>query len=316
MVLSIIIVNYNVKHYLEQCLLSCEAALAGFESEIFVVDNASTDGSEDYFRSKFPQVKFIWNRENIGFARANNQAIRQATGRYILLLNPDTLVAESTFSRVCPFLDEHPSVGAVGVKMIDRYGHFLPESKRSLPTLWNSFSKMFGLAGLFPKTRLFGKYRLLYLDENLPHQVEVLSGAFMMLRAEALRKSGLLDESFFMYGEDIDLSYRVLMAGYQNYYLPETIIHYKGESTKKGSIQYIQSFYGAMLIFYKKHYPRQSALFSFWVKSAIFIHSHLTLIRNVFHEKVSPKSAHSAILYPLEQETFGDLIKRVELQKQ
>ncbi|MEI7676751.1 MAG: glycosyltransferase family 2 protein, partial [Bacteroidales bacterium] len=307
-----IIVNYNVKFYLEQCLISVLRACENIESEIIVVDNASTDDTESYLLPKFPGVKFIWNKENVGFSCANNQAIRVAQGEFILLLNPDTIIAEDTLQNVCQFMSSHPDAGGVGVKMIDRNGVFLPESKRGLPTPWNSFSKMFGLATIFPKSPFFGKYRLLYLNKDEIHKVDVLSGAFMMLRADALTKSGLLDEDFFMYGEDIDLSYRLLKAGYQNYYLPETIIHYKGESTKKNSLKYITIFYGAILIFYKKHYPKHSTYFSMLVRSALLLHSAFAFLKNNFFNMSTRQTASTNILLPQNGETFKMLISRIE----
>jgi len=204
------------------------------EGEIFVVDNSSVDGSTDMVRKKFPLVQIIANKENQGFAKANNQAIRKAKGEYILLLNPDTVVEDDTFSKVVAFMDSHPDAGGLGVKMVDGYGKFLPESKRGLPTPATAFYKIFGLSVLFPHSKRFSKYHLGYLDENKIHKVDILAGAFMLLRKSVLDKTGLLDEAFFMYGEDIDLSYRIMQAGYNNYYFPETrIIHYKGESTKK-----------------------------------------------------------------------------------
>lgn len=262
--LSIVIVNYNVKYFLEQCLRSVRAAVAGLDAEIFVVDNNSTDGSVDYLQPLFPEVTFIANKDNPGFAKANNQAIRQAKGEYILLLNPDTVVDEESLRTLWFFMDEHPEAGGVGVKMINGNGEFLPESKRSFPTPWVSFCKLFGLSKLFPGSRTFARYSLPYLNPDKQHKVDVLAGAFMFLRHEALDKVGLLDESFFMYGEDIDLSYRIKMGGYSNYYLPVRLLHYKGESTKHSDIRYIKAFYGAMLIFYKKYYPRSG-----WIMSGL-----------------------------------------------
>lgn len=211
--LSIVIVNYNVCGFLEQCLLSVRDAVKGISHEIFVVDNASTDGSEAYISTRFPQVKYIYNTENVGFSKANNQAIAQSSGRYVLLLNPDTVVGESVLDEACHFLDEHDDAGALGVKMIDGDGKFLPESKRGFPSPWVSFCKIFGLSKLFPYSRRFGRYHLRFLDENSTHRVDVLSGAFMLLRRSTLDRCGLLDENFFMYGEDIDLSYRMTLTG-------------------------------------------------------------------------------------------------------
>jgi GT2 family glycosyltransferase len=267
--ISVIIVNYNVKYFLEQCLFSVRAGLAGLDAEVFVVENNSADGSVEYLRPKFPEVVFIENKENTGFAKANNQAIRQCKGEYVLLLNPDTIIGEETLRTLSFFMDEHPRAGGVGVKMLDAHGVFLPESKRSFPSPWVSFCKLFGLSGLFPKSKLFAGYSLPYLNRNKQHQIDVLAGAFMLLRHEALNKVGLLDESFFMYGEDIDLSYRLVSEGYNNYYIPERILHYKGESSKQDNMQYIKNFYGAMLIFYKKYYPRSKRLMSFPVRLAV-----------------------------------------------
>lgn len=280
MKLSIVIVNYNVKYFLEQCLHSVLKACAGLSYEIFVVDNNSVDGSNEMVRQKFPEVKLIANTDNKGFSKANNQAIRECVGEYILLLNPDTVVEEDTFRKVILFMDEHADAGALGVKMIDGRGKFLPESKRGLPTPWVAFYKMSGLASLLPRSKVFGRYHLGYLDENKIWPVDVLAGAFMLLRRSVLEKIGLLDEDFFMYGEDIDLSYRVTKAGYQNYYFPEArIIHYKGESTKKSSVNYVFVFYNAMIIFAKKHFsPGHASTFSVLIKIAIYIRAGLAIL--------------------------------------
>jgi GT2 family glycosyltransferase len=280
MKLSVVIVNYNVKHFLEQCLHSVEKASKNIATEVFVVDNNSVDGSKGMLIRKFPNVKLILNDRNLGFSKANNQAIRRATGDYILLLNPDTVVEEDTFEKVIVFMDEHPEAGGLGVKMIDGKGKFLPESKRGLPTPWVAFNKVFGLSALFPKSKVFGKYHLTFLDKDKIHQIDILAGAFMLIRKEALDKVGLLDEEFFMYGEDIDLSYRLTKEGYINYYFPETtIIHYKGESTKKGSLNYVRMFYNAMIIFARKHFSKQYAgLFSFFIHLAIYFRAAIATV--------------------------------------
>ncbi len=277
--LSVVIVNYNVSYFLEQALLSVVKACEKISAEIFVVDNNSADDSVEMVKTRFPQVKLIANTDNPGFSKANNQAIRQAQGEYILLLNPDTVVEEDTFIRCCAFLDDHPEGGALGVKMIDGKGNFLPESKRGLPTPWVAFYKVFGLAALFPKSKRFGSYHLGYLDKDQVHQVDILSGAFMLLRKSALDKVGLLDEEYFMYGEDIDLSYRFIKAGYKNYYFPHTsIIHYKGESTKRTSINYVFVFYRAMIIFARKHFSGTHAgMFSFLIHLAIYLRAGLAI---------------------------------------
>ena len=279
--ISIIIVNYNVKHFLEQCLLSVEKAIKQIEAEVFVVDNNSVDGSVQLVKDKFPNISLIENKENTGFSKANNQAIHLSKGKYILLLNPDTVVEEDTFSKCIAFMNQHENAGALGVKMIDGKGNFLPESKRGLPTPAVAFYKIFGLSTLFPRSKKMGKYHLGYLSKNENHKIDVLSGAFMFLRKSVLDKIGVLDESFFMYGEDIDLSYRVKLAGYDNYYFSETsIIHYKGESTKKGSINYVFVFYNAMIIFAKKHFSEKNAkTFSFLINLAIYIRAFIALVQ-------------------------------------
>ncbi len=288
--LSIIIVNYNVKYFLEQCLHAVQKSIEGLNAEVFVVDNNSVDGSVGEIRPKFPWIKIIENKQNVGFSRANNQAIRESAGRYVLLLNPDTVVEEDTFRKCLDFMDSHPDAGALGVKMIDGKGEFLPESKRALPTPMVSFYKMFGLSSLFPKSKRFGKYHLGYLDREKTHVVDVLAGAFMFMRKETLDKTGLLDETFFMYGEDIDLSYRITKAGYNNYYFPgTTIIHYKGESTKKGSLNYVKMFYQAMIIFAGKHFTsRKAKTFSILINMAIYFRAALSVTRRFIKKADRP----------------------------
>ena len=273
--LSVIIVNYNVCYFLEQALLSVRRAVEklGQPVEVFVVDNNSADGSVAMVRARFPEVILIANHDNPGFSKANNQALRLATGEYQLLLNPDTVVEEDTFRACCDFMDAHPDGGGVGVKMLDGQGRFLPESKRGLPTPMVAFYKIFGLAALFPRSRTFGRYHLGFLDDDQPHEIEVLSGAFMLMRKAALDQVGLLDEDYFMYGEDIDLSYRLTLGGWKNYYYPGTrIIHYKGESTKRTSVNYVFVFYRAMVIFARKHFAaNQAGLFSLLINGAIWL---------------------------------------------
>jgi O-antigen biosynthesis protein len=286
--LSIVIVNYNVTYFLEQCLNAVLAASKTLKVQVFVVDNNSVDGSVEMVQSKFPQVHLIANKENVGFSRANNQALAISDARYSLLLNPDTVVEEDTFSKVLAFMDEHPAAGGLGVRMVDGKGRFLPESKRGLPTPQVAFYKIFGLAKLFPKSKRFGRYHLGYLSEFDTNEVDVLSGAFMLMRKETLDKVGFLDETFFMYGEDIDLSYRIQLGGYKNYYFPETkIIHYKGESTKKSSVNYVFVFYRAMVIFAKKHFSQNNAkLFSMAIHLAIYLRASLSIFRR-FIEQIS-----------------------------
>ncbi len=282
MQLSVIIVNYNVKYFLEQALLSVQKASKGLAVEVFVVDNNSVDESVSMVKEKFPEVHLIANKNNPGFSVANNQAIRQAKGKYILLLNPDTVVEEDTFAKCIRFMEDQPSAGALGVKMIDGSGRFLPESKRGFPTPAVAFFKTSGLSKLFPKSKIFNRYHLGYLDDNRIHEIDILAGAFMFMRKATLDKVGLLDETFFMYGEDIDLSYRITQGSYKNYYFPETtIIHYKGESTKKGSLNYVRAFYNAMIIFAKKHFKgEQARIFVWMLQLAIYLQAFLTIVKN------------------------------------
>jgi GT2 family glycosyltransferase len=290
MKLSVIVVNYNVKFFLEQCLISVRNALKGIESEVFVVDNASADGSCQLVRERFPEVNLISNRENFGFSYANNQAMRIAKGEYILLLNPDTVVEEETFRKCIGFMDMHPEAGSLAVKMIDGKGRFLPESKRALPSPMVSFYKIFGFSRLFPRSKVFARYHLGHLNENETHEIEILPGAFMFMRKTALDKAGLLDEDFFMYGEDIDLSYRILKSGFKNFYFPETtIIHYKGESTKKGSINYVLVFYKAMIIFARKHFSKKNAqAYTILIYLAIYFRAFLSLSKRFFRSIFFP----------------------------
>ena len=269
MKLSVIIVSYNVRLLLEACLQSVEKALKGIDGEIFVVDNHSSDDSVVYLEPRFPDVHFIANKENLGFARANNQAIRQSQAEYVLLLNPDTVVYENTLRDSLAFMDAHPEAGGVGVRMLTRDGDPAPESRRAVPTPWIAFLKMIGFSS---------KYYMSHLPWDQPGQIEVISGAYCMLRHKALDQIGLLDEDFFMYGEDIDLSYRLLKGGWQNWYLPLDIIHYKGESTQKSSFRYVHVFYQAMLIFFRKHYGHLSFLLSLPIQAAIYFRAFMALM--------------------------------------
>lgn len=283
--LSVIIVNYNVKYYLDQCIRS---VLRAFEemntpAEIIVVDNHSANGSVDYLEQRYPQklfpmVRFVRSAHNLGFARANNIAIRQSRGEYVLLLNPDTIVGEDALKASVDFMDVHEDAGAVGVRMLGAQGRRAMESRRGLPTPMVSFFKMLGFCNRWPHHRLFGKYYMGYLPWDEPSQIEVVSGAYCMLRRKALDEVGLLDEDFFMYGEDIDLSYRVLKGGYHNYYLPVDILHYKGESTQKSSFRYVHVFYEAMLIFFRKHYSGMTFLLSLPIKTAIYAKALMALV--------------------------------------
>ena len=296
--ITVIIVNYNVAYFLEQCLHSVKKALQHVQGEVIVVDNNSVDGSVAMVQHKFPEFLMIANKQNTGFSYANNQALKIAKGEYCLLLNPDTVVEEDTFKKVVDFMDQHDDAGGLGVKMIDGKGNFLPESKRGLPTPSVAFYKIFGLSFLFPQSKLFGKYHLGYLDKEKTHEIEILSGAFMLMRKSVLDKVGLLDEAFFMYGEDIDLSYRIIKGGYKNYYFPGTsIIHYKGESTKKSSVNYVFVFYKAMVIFARKHFSDKNAnLFSLLINIAIYLRAGAAIATRFIKRLLLP-SAEASLIY-------------------
>lgn len=282
MELSIIIVNYNVKHFLEQCLYSVQKAVnnSGAETEIIVIDNHSKDNTLPFVRPSFPCIKFFSNDENVGFAKACNQGYKLSCGKYVLFLNPDTIVPEDCFAKCLSFFELHPDAGAVGVKMLDGRGKLLKESKRAFPSPVTSLFKLFGFARLFPRSSTFSKYHLGHLDENENHEVDVLAGAFMMVRRNVFEKSGCFDEIFFMYGEDVDLSYRIQKMGYKNYYLAEaSILHFKGESTRKGSLNYVRMFYNAMSIFVQKHYGGSKAnIFNFFIHVAIWFRAAMSAI--------------------------------------
>lgn len=283
--LSVIIVNYNVRQFVLQTLHSVyQSELDGLSMEVIVVDNNSNDGSVEAIQKNFPQTQVIANKDNPGFSKANNQGIAISKGEFVLLLNPDTVVEESTLAMSVAKMKAEPDIGALGVKMIDGTGAFLPESKRSFPTPWNSLTKLLGLSTLFSRSKMMGGYNLTYLDENKTHDIDVLCGAFMMMRKSALDKSGVLDEDFFMYGEDIDLSYRIKKSGYRVLYYPETqIIHYKGESTKKSSVNYVRIFYNAMIIYVKKHYKGGVAsLFVLMLSMAIYFRAGISIISRIW----------------------------------
>ena len=294
--LSVIIVSYNVYPYLDNCLRSVQQAMSGIEGEIIVVDNASVDRTPHLVQEHFPAVRLIANQQNAGFAKANNQGIDISEGEYVLLLNPDTLVSENTFHTCLTFMEEHPDAGAIGVKMIDGSGRYLPESKRGLPTLKSSFMKMTGLYKLFPHAKGWNDYYQGYKDENQIAPVDVLTGAFMFIRKKVLLETGLLDEAFFMYGEDIDLSYRITRANYKIYYVPTTtIIHYKGESTRKSTLNYIMTFYQAMLTFTTKHpeFSGQRLL----IRLAIYLHATIQFIRQTVSKWWPPLADTTVLIF-------------------
>ena len=299
--LSIVIVNYNVKYFLEQCLESVFAsnlrleenangAPSKLELEVFVVDNASVDGSVEMVRERYPQVHLIANEDNVGFARANNQALRLCTGDLMLLLNPDTVVERDTFSSCATFFTTHPDCGGLGVKMINGEGKYLKESKRGFPTPEAAFYKISGLIRLFPHNRRIAAYYMGHLDDEKTNPIDILPGAFLMVSSTALDKVGLLDESYFMYGEDIDFSWRIKKAGFENYYYPDArIIHYKGESTKHGSMNYVYTFYNAMSIFVQHYFTDSKARwFNLLLHIAIWIRAGMSWLKRVLQAVALP----------------------------
>lgn len=307
---SVIIVSYKVRYYIEQCLNSVLRSVA--DAQVLVVDNNSDDGSVEYLRECFPQAEIIANDFNAGFGKANNMALVKATGRYVLFLNPDTVVAERTIPGCVEYMDAHPEVGAVGVRMQYGNGRFALESRRSLPTPSVSFWHMTGLGKLFPKSKVFAKYHRTFLDKDSECPIDVVSGAYMFVRKEALDKVGGFDEAFFMYGEDIDLSYRILQAGYQNRYLPLPIVHYKGESTTKTSYRYAKVFYDAMLIFFDKHFKRYSRLFALLVRIVVGCRKIGTYIgQNLHARSLRLADFTENCLYVGRKETFADVERMI-----
>lgn len=275
---SVIIVNYNVRQFLENTITSLSRALVGVKAEVFVVDNASDDGSVEMVRAKFPEVCLIPNKENLGFARANNQALKQATGKYLLLLNPDTIVQEDTIHVMLKFFKETPDAGLAGCKILNPDGTFQLPCRRSFPTPWVAFTKVFGLSALFPGSKLFGKYNLTYLSPDETYEVDAVSGSFMMITHEAYERVGGLDETFFMYGEDLDWCYRVNEAGFRVYYVHSTkIVHFKGESTRRSNFDEIRLFYDAMQLFVEKHFGG-SAIAEFFLTVGIILRAGMAFL--------------------------------------
>ena len=318
MLLSIIIVNYNVKYFLQQCLSSVfrsDRELSGgdrLELDVWVVDNDSVDGSVEMVRSEFPQVHVIANHENVGFAKANNMALALTNEKekdaaapeishfsnthFYLLLNPDTIVESDTFVKCSEFMAKHDDCGGLCVKMVDGEGRYLKESKRGFPTPQASFYKISGLIRLFPHSRCVAAYYMGHLDEDSVNEIEIMPGAFLMFRKEVYDKIGGLDESYFMYGEDIDFSWRIKLAGWKNYYLPTThIIHYKGESTKKGSMNYVYTFYNAMSIFVKRYFSgRNAKLFNMLLQAAIWLRAGVAWLQRVAKQIAVPLADFAA----------------------
>ncbi|WP_306352954.1 glycosyltransferase family 2 protein [Flavobacterium sp. '19STA2R22 D10 B1'] len=309
MKLSVIILNYNVRYFLEQCVQSVQKALVDIEGEIIVIDNNSSDDSCAMMKKQFPEVILIENKENSGFSKGNNIGVEKAKGEYLCILNPDTVVAEDTFSKVLAFAEKQTDLGIVGVKLIDGTGHFLPECKRGIPTPWVAFTKIFSLYKLFPKTEIFGKYYAQHLSENETGKVDILVGAFMIMKTELYRKVGGFDEACFMYSDDIDLSYTILQENKQNYYFHETtVIHYKGESTVKDGT-YMKRFQEAMRFFYKKHF-KGSAFFELFMSLGIVFFS----ILKKFQGKPKAKTNCDSYILISESEKLLSELKEI-LQK-
>lgn len=282
--LSIILVNYRVPHFLEQCLLSVRKASVGMSVEVIVVDNASGDGSVEWLTPRFPEVRFIESDQNLGFAKASNLGYRQSQGDYVLFLNPDTLLSEDSLHGSIKFLEDKLTAGALGMRMIDGSGRFLRESKRAFPDPATAFYKIIGLSSLFPQSSRFAKYHLGHLSPDSNHPIDVVSGAYFMVRRSVLEAVGSFDEDFFMYGEDIDLSYRIQQAGFINYYYAgSTILHFKGESTQKQSFRYVKLFYGAMSRFVRKH-KLHGGLFSVGIQVAIGLRAMLSFLRRAVQQ--------------------------------
>lgn len=277
MELSVIIVNYNVKHYISQCLDSVMLAAEGLDVEIIVVDNHSSDGSVKYLRKNYPNIRIMASSHNLGFSRANNIALRRAQGEFVLLLNPDTVLEQDTLRECLSFMHEHEDCGAVGVCQRHPDGNRAPESRRGLPTPMTSFYKMAGLAARFPKHPKFAKYYMSYLPWDEVAEIDIVSGAFFFGRRSTVEQAGLLDEDYFMYGEDIDLSYCIKKTGKKNYFLPLNILHYKGESTVKSSFRYVHVFYQAMLIFFGKHFAGMNFFLKFPICAAIYFKALMAL---------------------------------------
>jgi GT2 family glycosyltransferase/lipopolysaccharide/colanic/teichoic acid biosynthesis glycosyltransferase len=288
--ISLVIVNYNVKEFLSNLLVSIDKARAGLKLEIFVVDNNSSDGSIPYLKQRFPEISYIENRENIGFGKANNQAIFRAKGKYTLLINPDTLIEEDTLRILYEHMENHPQTGACGCKILNPDGSFADESRRTVPTPWTALGKVLGLSNLFPKSKFFAGYYMNWLDENTASQVPVISGSFMFFRSDVLKELGGFDEQFFMYGEDVDVCYRLTKGGWHIDYVPQTsIIHYKGESTKKDNIDYIIIFNKAMYQFFEKHYSYSyTLLFRLVILSGIVIRGVLGYLKTLLKRLWNP----------------------------
>ncbi|MBS7233268.1 glycosyltransferase family 2 protein [Flavobacterium psychroterrae] len=289
MQLSVIILNYNVRYFLEQCVLSVQEAISTLHAEIIVIDNNSSDESCLMMQNKFPTVKLIQNTTNFGFPKGNNIGVEQASGKYICILNPDTVVAEDTFIKVLAFAERQINLGIVGCQLIDGTGEFLPESKRGIPTPWIAFTKIFGLYKVFPKWKLFNQYYAQHLAKDETGKVDILVGAFMLMQRDLYLELEGFDEKCFMYADDIDLSYRVLQKNKSNYYFHETtVLHYKGESTVKDE-KYMKRFQEAMNFFYRKHF-KKSWFFEFFIQIGIWFFSFAKMFQGKTKAKLLPET--------------------------
>ncbi|MFC4740887.1 glycosyltransferase family 2 protein [Flavobacterium ponti] len=323
MQLSVIILNYNVRYFLEQCVFSVQKALENIDGEIILIDNNSSDDSCLMMKEKFPDIKLIENKENVGFPKGNNIGVAEAKGEYLCILNPDTVVAEDTFIKILNSKLQTPNskLGIVGCKLIDGTGNFLPESKRGVPTPWVAFTKIFGL---YKVSNFFGKYYVQHLTENQSGKVDILVGAFMILKRDLYTQVGGFDENCFMYSDDIDLSYMVLKLGKENYYFHETsVIHYKGESTVRDGL-YMKRFREAMQFFYKKHF-KKSAIFDVMMKVGSFAFSIVKKNQQKTEKKVIDEyivfskdeltlNLNSKIIYLSDFKQFNnDFVKSIEI---
>ena len=309
--ISIIIVSYNVRYYLVQCIDSVRKAVKGIDAEIIVVDNHSKDDTVPFLRQHCPDIRLIASQRNLGFSRANNMAIREACGQYVLLLNPDTIIGEDVLSSALDFMDAHPEAGGAGVQMLNSDGSRAPESRRGLPTPWVSMLKMLGCSR---------RYYMSDLPWDSPQRIEIISGAFFLLRRKALDQVGFLDETFFMYGEDIDLSYRLLKGGWQNWYLPVRILHYKGESTVKSSFRYVHVFYQAMLIFFRKHFGHLNRLYTLPIKIAIYSRAlvafvQMQLMRLHHSLGMTDVKQRPLVIYETAEHSYAEMLQLLAAQE-
>lgn len=302
MQLSVIILNYNVRFFLEQCIFSVQKAIKNIEAEIIIVDNHSHDGSCEMVKTRFPQIKILENKENLGFPKGNNIGVSVAQGAYICILNPDTVVGEDTFEKILSFAQKQSDLGIIGCKLIDGTGNFLPESKRGVPTPWVAFTKISGMYKYFPKSSNFNQYYAAHLNENQTGKVSILVGAFMVMKRQVYLELEGFDEKCFMYSDDIDLSYKALLKGLDNYYYAETsVLHYKGESTVKDA-QYVKRFQEAMEFFYKKHFQK-----------SLFFTAIMKIGANFFvkQKAIVPKASKKINHYFLFSKNL-DLVKKIE----